>query len=103
MSSLTSSPKQNTTVYLLVCSFSLASITDIVPIFRRQRRFFLLFLLAAVKSALSILTVTCHVFLTGLAELSTQVSCEWRNGACTSRVKTGRGYMDQTGICQFSV
>ena len=36
-------PKQNTTVYrLLVCSFSLPSIIDVMSIFRRQQRFFLL-------------------------------------------------------------
>jgi len=57
--------KKKTTVYrLLVCSFSLASITDVMSIFRRQQRFFPLFLLAAAKSALSILTVKCHVLLT---------------------------------------
>jgi len=39
---------------LLVCSFSLASITDVMSVFRRQQRFYLLFLLAAAKSAFDI-------------------------------------------------
>ena len=56
ISSQISSRKQKTTVYrLLVWSFSLASITDVVSIFRRQQRYFPLFLLVAAKSALSIL------------------------------------------------
>jgi len=52
---------------LLVCSFSLASITDVMSIFRRQQGFFPLFLLAAAKSALRNLTVKCRVFLTSLS------------------------------------
>ena len=44
---------KKTTVYrLLVCSFSVASITDVMSIFRRQQRFFPLFLPAAANSAL---------------------------------------------------
>ena len=59
------SQNKKATVYrLLVCSFSLASITDVMSIFRRQQRFFPLFLLTAAKSALSILTVKCRVLLT---------------------------------------
>ena len=42
----------------------LPSITDIIAVFRRQQRFFLLFLLAAEKSPLSILTVKCRALLT---------------------------------------
>jgi len=38
-----------------------------MSIFRRQRNFFSLFLLATAKSALSILTVECHVFLISLS------------------------------------
>jgi len=42
------SKRKKTTVYgLLVCSFSFASITDVISTFRRQQRFFPLFLLAA--------------------------------------------------------
>jgi len=54
--------KRTTVYYLLVCSFSLASITDVMSIFGRQQRLFPLFLLATAKSVLSILTVKCHVF-----------------------------------------
>jgi len=60
--------KLNTTVFrLLVCSFSLASTTDVMSIFRRQQIFFPLFLLAAAKSAL-VLTVKCRVFWLLLAQ-----------------------------------
>jgi len=64
ISSQISSPKQKTTTEyrLLVWSFSLASITDVMSIFRRQPKFFMLFLLAAAKSALSILRVKYRVF-----------------------------------------
>ena len=54
--------KKPTVYRLLVCSFSLASISDIMSIFRRQQRFYPLFLLATAKSALTILTVKCRVF-----------------------------------------
>jgi len=58
---------KKTTVYrLLVCSFSLASITDVMSIIRRQQRVFPLFLLAAAKSALSSLTVKYRVLLPSL-------------------------------------
>jgi len=59
--------KKTTVYHLLVCSFSLASITDVMSIFRRQKRFVPLFLLAAAKSALSILTVKYRVLLTSLS------------------------------------
>ena len=56
---------KTTTAYrLLVCSFSLASITEVTSIFGRQQVFFPLFLLAAAKSAFSILTVKCGALLT---------------------------------------
>jgi len=51
---------KNPTVYrLLVCSFSLASIT--VYFLKGSKYFFYCFLLAAAKSALSILTVKYRV------------------------------------------
>jgi len=43
-------------------------ITDVMFIFRRQQRFFPLFLLTAAKSALSSLTVKYRVLLTSLAQ-----------------------------------
>ena len=52
---------------LLVCSFSLASINNVMSIFTRQQGFFQLFLLAAAKSALRNLTVKCRVLLTSLS------------------------------------
>jgi len=54
---------KKTTVYHL-----LASITDVMSFFRKQQRFFPLFLLAAAKSVLRILTVKYHVLLTCLAQ-----------------------------------
>jgi len=49
--------KKKTIVYrLLVCWLSLASITDVMSTFRGQQRFFPLFLLAAAKSELNVLT-----------------------------------------------
>jgi len=47
---------KNNCVLSAVSFFSSTSITDVISIFRRQQRFFLLFLLTAAKSVLSRLT-----------------------------------------------
>jgi len=70
---------KKTTVYrLLVCLFPLASISDVMSIFRRRQRFFPLFLLAAVKSALSILTVKCRVLLTLISSALRNLTAPWQ-------------------------
>ena len=74
---------KKTTVYRrLVWSFSSAPIADVMSVFRRWQRFFLLFLLATAKLALSILTVEYRVLLTLIGSPLSNLTAHWTDENC---------------------